>query len=146
LLYRYDLGRLNRIAVIRIQAKPKPSSSSNHRQQYAPRYGCVQNIIFEVLFGKFCSDRQLFKPLAADWMEEKTGKCKGVKKHLRGLVDASARNDDTAPGCMQFCFQLQRNIRFSQIMLFFTTAAHFTWLLHVHLHISTSIPLKKFKH
>jgi len=78
-------------------------------------------------------------------MEDKTGKCKGVKKHLRGLVDASVRHDDTAQACMQICFQLQRYIRFSQIMLFFTTAAHFTWLLHVHRHITTSIHLKKFK-
>jgi hypothetical protein len=67
---------LNRIVVFRIQAKPKLSSSSNHRQQYAPRYGCVQNIIFEVLFGKFCSDRQLLKPLVANWVEEKPGSAK----------------------------------------------------------------------
>jgi hypothetical protein len=83
--------------------------------------------------------------LVANWVEEKTGKCKGVKKHLRGLVDASVRKDDTAWGCMQFRFQLQRYIRFSQIMLFFTTAAHFAWLLHVHLHITASILLKKFQ-
>ena len=79
-------------------------------------------------------------------MEEKTGKCKGVKKHLRGLVDASVKNDDTALSCMQFRSQLQRYIRFSQIMLFFTTAAHFTRFLHTHLHITTSIHLKKFQH
>lgn len=62
----------------------------------------------------------------------------GVKKHLRGLVDAPARNDDTANGWMQSRFSAQPDFRFSQIMLFFTTAAHFTWLLHVHLHIITS--------
>jgi hypothetical protein len=71
-------------------------------------------------------------------VDEKTGKRKGVKKHLRGLVDASARNDDTAYGCMQSRFLLQPYFRFSQIMNFFTTAAHFTRLLHVHLHIITS--------
>ena len=84
------------------------------------------------------------KPLMVNWVEEKTGKRKGMKKHLRGLVDASARNDDTAYGCMQFRFLLQPYFRFSQIMLFFTTPAHFTWLLHVHLHIITSNLLEKF--
>jgi hypothetical protein len=68
-------------------------------------------------------------------------KLKGVKKHPGGLVDASVRNDDRAYGCMQCCILKQRFLSFSQIMLFFTTAAHFTWLLHVHLHIITSFAL-----
>jgi hypothetical protein len=54
------------------------------------------------------------------------------------------RNDDTAYGGMQSRFQLQRYLRFSQIMLFFITAAHFTRLGHVHLHIITSSLLKTF--
>jgi hypothetical protein len=75
--------------------------------------------------------------------KNKTGKRKGVKQHLSGLVDAPVRVDDTAYGCLQSQFQLQRDFRFSQSMLFFTTAAHFTWLRHVHLHITTSHLLKK---
>jgi hypothetical protein len=58
------------------------------------------------------------------------------------MVDASVRNDDRAYGCMQFRFLLQPYFRFNQIMLFFTTAAHLTWLLHVHRHIITSPRLK----
>jgi hypothetical protein len=60
-----------------------------------------------------------------------------VKKHLAGWVDAPIRTDDTANDCMQSRFQLQRYFRFSQTMLSFTTAAHFTWLGHAHLHIIT---------
>ena len=77
---------------------------------------------------------------------EKTVRRIGVKKHLRGLIDAPARNDDTAYGWMQSRFSVQPDFRFSQIMLFFTTAAHFTWLLHVHLHIITSDQLNHFRH
>ena len=138
---------LYRIAVFRIQAKPKLSSSPNHLQLYSPRNGRVQNIFISFQRPNMVYPQRIsyFQGGEIGW-KKKTGKREGVKKHLRGLVDAPVRNDDTAHGCMQSRFQLQRNFRISRSMLFFTTAAHFTWFRHVHLHITTSHLLKRFLH
>jgi hypothetical protein len=70
-----------------------------------------------------------------------------LKKHLSGLGNAQAGMLETmiwfAPACEPVISTSA--LSYCQIMLFPATAAHFTGLLHVHLHIITSLPLKKMR-
>jgi hypothetical protein len=67
-----------------------------------------------------------------------TVRSKGVKKHLRGMGNAQARNDDMVCQCMRPGYLFQLSAHQYQILLFAFTAAHVTRLLHVHFHIITS--------
>ena len=65
-------------------------------------------------------------------------KSKGVKKHLTGTGIVPIRFDDMAYACMHPPCPIQFPRHCGRIVLFAIKAAHFTWLLHVHLHIITS--------